>query len=79
MTHSFESETRTKIIISTISLPDIVDSHWSVSNNTLTNSYVPKIKNGKVWIVIFSIFKISILIKESRNFKLWKNLLASKN
>lgn len=61
---SFASETRTKIIISTISLPDIVESHWSVSNNTLTNSYVPKTKNGKVWIVIFSIFKISIFMKE---------------
>lgn len=61
---SFVGETRTKIIISTISLPDIVDFHWSVSNNTLTNSYVQKTKNGKVWIVIFSIFKISIFIKE---------------
>lgn len=58
------SETRTKIVISTISLPNIVDSHWSVSNNTLTNSYVPKTKNGKVWIVIFTIFKISIFVKE---------------
>ena len=61
---SFVSETRTKTVISTISLPDIVDSHWSVSNKTLTNSYVPKTKNGKVWIVIFSIFKISIFVKE---------------
>lgn len=60
----FVSETRTKIVISTISLPNIVDSHWSVSNNTLTSSYVPKTKNGKVWIVIFSIFKISIFVKE---------------
>ena len=61
---SFVGETRTKTIISTINLPDIVDFHWSVSNNTLTNSYIPKTKNGKVWIVIFSFFKISIFIKE---------------
>ena len=46
---SFASETRTKIIISTISLPDIVDAHRPVSNITLTKSYAPKTKNGKVW------------------------------
>ena len=39
----------TRIVISTNSLPDIVDAHRPVLNNILTNSFVLKTKNGEIW------------------------------